>query len=123
MPTVPIKDYNPGFVNGVTHVLTGAQTLYYLFNAWAEHENLPVILWYRRGEAEFRVNAIRVALSKERKLRGLKRTFELRFSDTWPHTHEGVKGEAIKVERVGGTLQTRVRAALIQMNQQRQVRG
>lgn len=117
MSMVPIKNADAGFVDCVTHVLTGSQTLYYLFSIWSENPEQPIILWYRRGEAEFRINAIRVALSKERKVRGLKRTFELRVSDSWPHTHEDIKGEAIKVERVGGTIQTRMRAAFQSIHQ------
>lgn len=113
---VPVKDFDPAFINTVTHNLTGAQILYYLFNIWSDVPNQPVTLWCQRDEAEWKANAIRVALSKERKSRKIPRTFELKFSHTWPHTYEGIKGEAIKVERSGGSIQTRMRAALLEIN-------
>jgi hypothetical protein len=118
MSTVPIKQYDPGFINCVTHSLTGAQVLYYLFHTWSKEPNRAVTLWCDKGDALQKMNAIRVALAKERKARSLPRTFELRFSDTWPYTHLGIKGEAIKVERTSGTMQTRMRAALLSMNRQ-----
>lgn len=115
MNAVPIKHYDPGFINCVVHNLTGSQILFYLFTTWSEESTRPVILWCRKGDAEWKMNAVRVALSRERRSRGIPRTFELRFSEPWPYTYEGIKGEAIKVERHSGTLQTRVRAAIAAM--------
>jgi hypothetical protein len=110
---LPLKGYDPGFINCVVHSLTGSQILYHLFSIWSENPNESVILWCRKGDAEWKVNAVRVALSKERKARGVPRTFELRFSEVpWPYTFMGIKGEAVKVERVNGSIQTRMRAAM-----------
>lgn len=113
MNGIPIKQYDPGFIDCVVHSLTGAQVLYYLFHTWSQDQTRSVVIWCERGETQAKVNAIRVALAKERKARGLPRTFELRFSEPWPHTHIGIKGEAIKVERVGGTMHTRMQAAFL----------
>lgn len=115
MSAVPIKQYDPGFVNCVTHSLTGAQILFYAFHSWATDQNQSITLWCRKGDAQQKANALRVALAKERKQRQIPRTFELRFGEVFPYTHDGVKGEAIKVERVGGTLQTRMRAAFFEI--------
>lgn len=115
MNSVPIKQYDPGFINSVVHSLTGAQILYYLLHTWASEPNRPVIIWCQTGEGSAKENSIRVALSKERKARDLPRTFELRFSAPWPYTHNGIKGEAIKVERTGGGVQTRMQAAFLAM--------
>lgn len=115
MNQVPIKQYDPDFINCVVHSLTGAQILYYLLHVWSKESNRPVVLWCAKGEGSQKVNVVRVALAKERKARGLPRTFELRFSDPWPYTHNGIKGEAIKVEQVGGTMQTRMQAAFFAM--------
>lgn len=104
------KRFDPGFINCVTHELTGAQILFYLMHTWATEPTLSVILWCRE-DAISKGNNLRVALSKERKERKLVRTFELRMSEPWPYTHMGIRGEAIKIERVAGTLQTRVQAA------------
>jgi hypothetical protein len=116
MNTVPITQYDPGFIDSVVHGLTGAQILFYLFHTWNREPARPVIIWCEQGEAAGKVNAIRVALAKERKARDLPRTFELKFSDRWPYTHNGIKGEAIKVERMRGTLQTQMRAAFISLS-------
>ncbi len=116
MGAVPLRDYTPGFVDCVTHSLTGAQILYYALHEWRDDQTQPVVLWCRKGDAEWKANALRVALSKERKERSIPRTFELRFSKPWPHTHNGLKGEAIKVERVNGTTMTRIRAAFQQLS-------
>jgi len=113
MNTIPIRQYDPGFIDCMVHSLTGAQVLYYLFHTWSQHQTQSVIIWCERGETPAKVNAVRVALAKERKARSLPRTFELRFSDPWPYTHNGIKGEAIKVERVSGTLQTRMQSAFM----------
>lgn len=113
---VPLSQNEPGFINCLVHNLTGAQVLFYLFHAWKDDPNRAVILWCEKGEALKKMNSIRVALSKERKARGLLRTFELRFSFPWPYTHNGIKGEAIKVEQVGGTLLTQMRAAFTELN-------
>jgi hypothetical protein len=113
---VPIKDFDPAFINTVTHNLTGAQTLYYLFNIWMDFPSQSVVLWCERDDAEAKCNAIRVALSKERKLRSIPRTFELRFSETWPYTYNGIKGQAVKIERIGGSIRTRMRAAMLEMS-------
>ena len=110
-PAVPISQYDPGFINSVVHSLTGAQCLFYMFHAWSTNPSLPIIFWCKRGDGEGKINAIRVALAKERKARNVPRTFELRFSEPWPDTHLGVKGEAIKVERVSGSLHTQMSAA------------
>lgn len=115
MQAVPIKHYDPGFVNCVTHSLTGAQILFYLLHSWNDDSEKAVILWCRKGDAEWKANALRVALSKERKARDIPRTFELRFSQPWPHTHNGFKGEAIKVLKVRGSMQTQMRAAFLHM--------
>lgn len=115
MGAVPIKPYTPGFVDCVTHSLTGAQILFYMFHMWSEQPNQSITLWCRKGEADWKANALRVALSKERKQRGLPRTFELRCGEAFPYTYNDVKGEAIVVERVGGTMQTRIRAAFFEM--------
>jgi hypothetical protein len=115
MNPVPINHYDPGFINSVTHSLTGAQILYYLFHTWATEPNRSVIIWCQSGEAASKENSIRVALAKERKARGLPRTFEMKFSAAWPYTHNGIKGEAIKVERTGGGIQTRMQAAFLAM--------
>lgn len=112
MSAVPIKNYDPKFINAVTHPLTGAQLLYYLMHTWEDDPSRLVTLWCRRGEAYSKANSVRVALSKERRARRLKRVYELRVSSYWPYTHEGIKGEAINIERVEGTLQTQMRAAL-----------
>lgn len=95
----------------LTHQLTGAQVLFHLMNVWRDNPNQPVTLWFFRGEAEKRLKSIRVALSKERSDRDITRTFELRFSESWPHTHDGIKGEAMKVTRVSGGTTTRLNAA------------
>lgn len=106
------KHFDPGFINSVTHSLTGNQVLFYLMHMWASDSTMPVIIWCNRSDALYKASNIRTALSKERKSRNLPRTFELRFSEPWPYTHMGIKGEAIKVERVGGTIQTRLQAAM-----------
>lgn len=111
MNAVPIKQHDPAFINCVVHNLTGSQILYYLLHVWSQDRAQPVVLWCRKGEAEWKANSARVSLSKERRSRKFPRTFELRFSEPWPYTFEGVKGEAIRVERVSGTIQTQVRAA------------
>jgi hypothetical protein len=116
MQAVPITQGDPGFINCVVHSLTGAQVLYYLFHTWSQEPDRSVIIWCEKGETLAKMNAIRVALAKERKARGLPRTFELKFSESWPHTHLGIKGEAIKVERIGGTMQTRMRAAFLSLS-------
>lgn len=113
--SVPINQFDPGFINCLVHSLTGAQILFYLFHTWRDEPTRAVTLWCEKGEGLQKMNAIRVALSKERKLRNLPRTFELRFSDTWPYTHMGIKGEAIKVEQVSGTLLTQMRAAFLEL--------
>lgn len=113
MNQLPIRQYDPGFIDCMVHSLTGAQILYYLFHTWSQNQTQSIIIWCERGETDAKVNAIRVALAKERKARGLPRTFELRFSESWPHTHNGIKGEAIKVDRIGGGVQTRMRAAFL----------
>lgn len=115
MSNVPITSYDPGFINSVVHQLTGAQLLYYLFHTWSMSENRPVIVWCQTGEAAAKQNAIRVALAKERAARNLPSTFELKFSATWPYTHDGIKGEAIKIERTSGGLKTRMQAAFLNM--------
>jgi ribosomal protein S9 len=115
MTAVPIKQYDPGFINSVVHQLTGGQILYYLLHTWSQEPNRTVIIWCQAGDAAAKENAIRVALAKERKARGLPRTFELKFSTPWPYTHQGIKGEAIKVERTGGGMQTRMQAAFLAM--------
>jgi len=109
LPTIQDR----GFVNTVIHSLTGAQILFHLLHVWRDEPTRSVILWCRKGEALAKMSAIRVALSKERGVRGTPRTFELRFSEQWPYTHEGIKGEAIKVERVAGTIMTRMQAAMM----------
>lgn len=116
MTQVPIIQHDPAFINGVIHSLTGAQILYYLFFSWESQPNRPVILWCQKGETAGKVNAIRVALAKERKARDLPRTFELRFSQHWPYTHEGIKGEAIKIERSSGGLRMQMRTAMLTLN-------
>lgn len=106
------KHFDPGFINSVTHSLTGNQVLFYLMHTWASDPTQAIIIWCNRADAVYKMNSIRTALSKERKSRNTPRTFELRFSEPWPYTHMGIKGEAIKVERVGGTTMTRMQAAL-----------
>lgn len=113
----PVPHSDPGFINSVIHSLTGAQILYYLFHTWEQDSGRSVIIWCDKGEAVAKMNAIRVALAKERGARGQQRTFELKFSEPWPYTHMGIKGEAIKVERVGGNMQTRMRAAFVTLAQ------
>lgn len=108
------KRFDPGFINCVTHELSGAQILFYLLHTWEKTPLQPVILWCRE-EATAKANAVRVALSRERKAHNLTRVFELRVSEPWPYTYMGIRGEAIKIERVAGTMQTRVQAAFEKM--------
>lgn len=117
MNLVPEHNSDPGFINCVIHSLTGAQILYYLFLTWNQEPARSIIIWCEKGETSAKVNAIRVALAKERGSRGLPRTFELKFSEPWPHTHLGIKGEAIKIEKSGGSVQTRMRAAFVSLSQ------
>lgn len=105
------KRFDPGFINCVTHSLTGIQVLYHLSLTWAQTPFQPIVIWCLPGDAAAKANVIRVALSRERKARGVKALFELRFSEPWPHTYMGIKGEAIKITRVGGGDLTRMRAA------------
>ena len=116
MTHLPVSEYDPGFINCVIHSLSGAQVLYHLFHRWESDPNRPIIIWCEKGETSAKANAIRVALSKERKARGLPRTFELKFSEQWPYTHDGIKGEALKITRHGGTMLTRMRAAMLSIN-------
>ena len=111
MNAVPIIDYDPSFFDIATHQLSGPQILYYLFNAWQTQDS--VILWCRKGDGASKINTIRVALSKERKSRGVMRTFELRFNDPWPYTYNGVKGEAFKVEKIRGSFSTQFSDAMM----------
>ncbi len=106
----PVR-FDPGFVNCVTHTLSGAQVLYHVLHTWHREEDSLIVIWCFEGEAQAKANAIRVALSKERKDRKLLRTFELRFSEPFRYTHLGIKGEAIIIRRDTGTMQTQVQAA------------
>ncbi len=115
--SVPIKDFDPGFIDCVVHALTGAQVLFYLFNIWENESIYSTVIWCNKGETSAKVNAIRVALSKERAARGLPRTFELKFSESWPYTHNGIKGEAVKITRHRGSNATRLRAAFVSLAQ------
>lgn len=112
-----------GFIDCVTHTLTGAQILFYLFHTWQSNPDASVILWCRTGDAKAKANAVRVALSKERGARSAPRTFELQFSTHWPYTEGGIKGEAIKVERLRGSMSTRLRAAFLTVTQERKDSG
>jgi hypothetical protein len=116
MTNPPVDDIETGFVNCVVHSLTGAQVLYYLLHIWSREPRRSVILWCATGEAVAKSNSLRVALSKERKAKDLPRTFELKFSEPWPYTYLGIKGEAIKVEKLGGSIATRMRSAMLAMN-------
>lgn len=109
------KEFDPGFIDSVTHALTGAQVLYHMLHTWESQPRLPIIIWCL-GDAGFKADSIRVALSRERKANNAPRTFELRFSEPWKHTHMGVRGEAIKVTRELGRTTTRIQAAMQRMN-------
>lgn len=117
MNQLPIN-HESGLVNCVVHSLSGAQVLFYLFHIWEVENRDSAIIWCGTGETYAKVNAIRVALSKERAARKLPRTFELRFSESWPHTHMNIKGEAIKVERLLGSQLTQLRAAMVRLTAQ-----
>lgn len=121
--SIPVVGYESGLINCVVHSLTGAQVLYYLFHIWEDESVYSTILWCDKGETSAKVNAVRVALSKERAARGLPRTFELKFSQPWPYTHMGIKGEAVKVERLRGNSATRLRAAFVALAQKGQASG
>lgn len=105
------KRFDPGFINCVTHSLTGVQVLYHLGLTWAQLPSQSIIVWCLPGDALAKANVVRVALSRERKARGLSAQFELRFSEPFPYTHMGIKGEAIKVTKVRGGGLTQMRAA------------
>ncbi len=109
----------PAFIDTATHFLTGAQVLFHLFHTWEVEPNRPVTLWSLRGEGIAKMKVIRVALSKERNERKTYRTFELRFSEPYPYTFRGIKGEAMRVVRVAGTMQTRINAAFVQLKEGR----
>jgi hypothetical protein len=105
------KRFDPGFVNCVTHSLTGAQILYHMMHSWNQSEDMPVTLWCRKGDAVAKASTVRVALSKERRDRNVLRTFELRLSEAFPYTHFGIQGEAIVIYRVKGGKMTQLQAA------------
>lgn len=111
--SVPVLNFDPGFIDCVVHTLSGAQVLFYLFHIWENESIYSTVIWCNKGETSQKVNAIRVALSKERAARSLPRTFELRFSESWPYTHNGIKGEAVKITRHRGSNATRIRAAFV----------
>jgi len=111
MNAIPIINYDPSFFDVATHQMSGPQILYYLFNAWQTRDS--VILWCRKGDGESKINTIRVALSKERKSRGAMRTFELRFGEPFAYTHNEIKGEAFKVEKIRGSFSTQFSAAMM----------
>lgn len=112
------KLFDPGFLNCVTHSLSGKQVLYHLLHIWEMNPYQAVILWCHQGDAQAKANAVRVALSKERRDRGEFRTFELRFGSPWPYTYMGIRGEAIVIERINGGMQTRVYAAFAALKEQ-----
>lgn len=109
--SLPLQEPEIGFIDCVTHNLTGMQTLYHMLYNWKEDSRRPLILWCLKGTTEAQKNTIKVALSRERKIRGAVRTFELRFGEAWPYTHDGIRGDAMVVTRSLGSLTTRMNEA------------
>lgn len=120
---LPLKNYDPGFVDCVVHNLTGAQIIFRLMYAWKAHPSMPVVLWCRKGDAVHKMNAIRVALSRERKSRNIPRTFELEFSAIFPQEHMEIRGESVRVRKTKGTLLTQMRAVVFESKQNNQGSG
>lgn len=106
----------PFIIDTTLHALTGAQLLYHALRYWQRNPDEPVLLWALRGDTAFRVNGLRVALSKERKARKALRTFRVCTGDTWPFTLSGVKGEVVKLTRTSGGPAARAAAAVSQLD-------
>jgi hypothetical protein len=82
----------------VAHRYTGRQMLDRILHMWKESIELPIYVVATRNEALSRINAIRVALAKERKKQHLNAHYGMDTSDVFGWTHEsGVKGEAIVI--------------------------
>ena len=74
-------------IDTVTHQYTGRQMLGRLLDFWAESIFLPIYLIAPAGEIDSRVNAIRVALAKERKRQHLNAHYGMLTSEPFKWTH------------------------------------
>lgn len=86
-------------VDTITHNYSGRQLLWLLLKHWRQPTKTPFTIVARRGEAQWKVNALRVALSKERKSQDATSYYGLSVSETFPYTLESsaYKGEAVVV--------------------------
>ncbi len=93
---------SPIAIDTVAHHYTGRQILAALLNIWRKEPNESVLIYCRRLDAEWKKNAIRVALSKARKANSVNNYFGIRTSATFPCTHRSgdkIEGFIIKMNQ------------------------
>lgn len=89
-------------IDTVRHHYTGRQILAALLRMWEESKTEPVILLTRKGEGESAINALRVALAKERNRQGTTTYYGLTTSEPFRWTigwqaDGGFRAEAVIV--------------------------
>lgn len=88
-------------IDTVTHYHSGRQMLFTLLRCWGESKDDPVILLAMPGEAEARVNALRIALSKERAATGTEAFYGMSVSEPFRWTVKNADdGVAYRLEAV-----------------------
>lgn len=109
-------------IDTVIHPYTGKQILATLLDLWQEDRDGVVILLADKGETQWKVKALRIALSKERKQQGKSTYFGLVTGEPfkWTHGTIGSQVEAIgiyyrqtKRQRLGYILDTDVATTLM----------
>lgn len=112
---------NVAVVDTIPHVMTGHQMLYAISVVWATTRLGAAVLAIPAGTKLSVQNSIRVALSRERAARKVRRQFELVFSDSVPFTyttkdHVSLPAEFVVVTRSAGSKSVQLAAAFERLN-------
>lgn len=86
-------------INTITHFHSGKQILYSVLRLWAHDRLAPIVLLTAPGQGESKINALRIALSKERNLIAADSFYGLTASEPFRWTVDDETGR-YRVEAV-----------------------